>query len=144
MDGSAAMALTIPGGGSRHPTSATVLANKLNTVKMRGPEMFRFAVRSLTACCKDALARHDMAPSEVAWVVPHQANVRIIQAVTQRVGVPMAKCYTNLERVGNTSAASMPIALDEANRAGRFARGDNLLLCALGAGLAWGSAVVRW
>jgi 3-oxoacyl-[acyl-carrier-protein] synthase-3 len=144
MDGSSAMALSIPGGGSQHPASAMVLANKLNSVKMYGTEMFRVAVRMLTACCKDALARHDMAPSEIAWVVPHQANVRIIQAVTQRVGVPMEKCFTNLERVGNTSAASMPIALDEANRTGRLARGDNLLLCALGAGVAWGSAVVRW
>ena len=144
MDGSAAWMLNIPGGGSKHPPTTKMVDAKLHTIHMHGPELFKLAIKSLTTACKSALDHEGLTPDQVAWVISHQANRRIIHAVANRVGVPPERCYINLDRVGNTSAASLPIALDEANRAELLRRDSYLLMCALGAGVAWGSAVVRW
>ncbi len=134
----------IPGGGSRRPPSAETLANRMNFVKMKGSETFRVAVRALEEVAREALAANGLSMEQLALVIPHQANLRILQAVAERLGVPEEKMMINVDRYGNTSAASIPIALDEAVRGGRVKPNDLLLLEAFGAGLTWGAAIVRW
>jgi 3-oxoacyl-[acyl-carrier-protein] synthase III len=134
----------IPGGGSRRPPSAETLAERMNFVKMKGSETFRVAVRALEEVAREALAANGLSTGQLALIIPHQANLRILQAVAERLAVPAEKMFINVDRYGNTSAASIPIALDEAVRAGRVRPDDLLLLEAFGAGLTWGAAVVRW
>jgi len=143
-DGSLTDLIYRAGGGSKHPPSKEVAATGLNFIKMRGNETFKIAVRSLVEVSDEVLAKAGLRHQDVAWFVPHQANRRIIDAVGQRLEVPEGRTYVNIERYGNTSAASIPIALDELNRAGRIAAGDVVLFSAFGAGLTWGGAVVRW
>jgi 3-oxoacyl-[acyl-carrier-protein] synthase-3 len=111
---------------------------------MRGNETFKKAVRRLAEVSEEALAECGKVPSDVDWFIPHQANKRIIDAVGQRLAVPEGSTYVNVDRYGNTSAASVPIALDELNRSGKLLAGQTLLMTAFGSGLTWGSAVVRW
>ncbi|HTP42444.1 MAG TPA: beta-ketoacyl-ACP synthase III [Nitrospiria bacterium] len=143
-DGSLWDLIHIPGGGSRRPPSAETLADRMNFVKMKGSETFRVAVRALEEVAREALAANQLSPEQVSWIIPHQANLRILQAVAERLKVPADKVVINVDRYGNTSAASIPIALDEVVRAGRVRSDDLLLLEAFGAGLTWGAAVVRW
>jgi len=111
---------------------------------MRGNETFKVAVRSLAEVSEEVLAACGHTPAEVDWFIPHQANLRIIEAVGQRLAVPDGHTYVNIERYGNTSAASIPIALDELNRSGRLGSGQLVLMTAFGSGLTWGAAAVRW
>ncbi|MEW6325324.1 MAG: beta-ketoacyl-ACP synthase III [Nitrospirota bacterium] len=134
----------MPGGGSRMPPSAETLAGRMNFLKMKGNETFRVAVRALEEVAREALSANGAAPSDLALLVPHQANLRILQAVAQRLDLPPEKVVVNVDRYGNTSAASVPIALDEAVRGGRVRPNDLLLLEAFGAGLTWGAALLRW
>ncbi len=143
-DGSLWDLLYVPSGGSRIPPSTEALAGRLNFLKMKGNETFRVAVRALEEVAREALAANQLTPEQLSLLVPHQANLRILQAVAQRLELPMEKVVVNVDRVGNTSAASVPIALDEAVRAGRVRPNDLLLLEAFGAGLTWGAAVIRW
>ncbi|MBI4509087.1 MAG: ketoacyl-ACP synthase III [Deltaproteobacteria bacterium] len=143
-DGTGAEALSIPAGGSRNPTSATTLADNLHCVKMNGKTVFTNAVRNISASCMVALETNNMTAPEVDMVVAHQANLRILEGVSQRCGLPLEKFYLNIHKYGNTSSASIPIALDEAVREGKIKPGMLLLFCALGAGFSWGSALVRW
>jgi 3-oxoacyl-[acyl-carrier-protein] synthase-3 len=143
-DGSLADLIQMPGGGSKHPHSAELWASGLPVIKMRGNETFKIAVRSLAEVSEEALAACGLACRDVTWFIPHQANRRIIDAVGERLSIPEGHTYVNIERYGNTSAASIPIALDELNRAGKIAAGDVLLFSAFGAGLTWGATVVRW
>ncbi|AXQ28428.1 ketoacyl-ACP synthase III [Solimonas sp. K1W22B-7] len=113
-------------------------------VQMDGQAVFRFAVRALDEICREALAPHGMKGSDIDWLVPHQANIRIIQATADKLGLPRERIVTTLERQGNTSAASVPLALDTAVRDGRIQRGQNVLLEAVGGGMTWGAAMVRW
>jgi 3-oxoacyl-[acyl-carrier-protein] synthase-3 len=113
-------------------------------VKMQGRAVFAHAVRNIAAACEAALEANAMRPGDVDLVVAHQANLRIVEGVAQRLGLPMSKFFINIEKYGNTSSASIPVALDEARRAGAIQPGMTLLLCALGAGYSWGSALVRW
>ncbi len=137
--------LVAPGGGSRCPMTSEVLEQRLNTIKMpNGNEVFRMAVRAMEDACIAALKHNRLEISDVDLVVPHQANSRIIQALTHRLSLPPEKVLTNIVRFGNTSAASVPLALDEAVRAGKVHEGDLVLLVAFGGGLTWGSSVVRW
>jgi len=137
--------LVAPGGGSRCPMTSEVLEQRLNTIKMpNGNEVFRMAVRAMEDACIAALKHNRLEISDVDLVVPHQANSRIIQALTHRLSLPPEKVVTNIVRFGNTSAASVPLALDEAVRAGKVHEGDLVLLVAFGGGLTWGSSVVRW
>jgi 3-oxoacyl-[acyl-carrier-protein] synthase-3 len=137
--------LLIPGGGSRQPPSADVLAQNLHKIKMAsGNEVFKIAVRSLEDAAITALKQNGREVSDIDLFIPHQANYRILHAVGQRLGLPDEKIYMNLNRYGNTSAASIPLALDEAVRAGRVKEGDLLLFAAFGGGFAWGSSLVRW
>lgn len=111
---------------------------------MRGREVFKFAVREMKDAARDILEQHGVSPDEVNCVIPHQANLRIIDAIAQYLELPVDRFFVNLDRYGNTSAASIPLALDEARRVGRIKPGDLTLFVAFGAGLTYGSALVRW
>jgi len=143
-DGSHWEDLYIPGGGSKHPTRPESLEQNLHVVKMQGKAVFAHAVRNIAAACETALESNGFKAEDVDLVVAHQANLRIIDGVAQRVGLPMSKFYLNIQKYGNTSSASIPVALDEAVREGKVKEGMTLLFCALGAGFSWGSALVRW
>jgi 3-oxoacyl-[acyl-carrier-protein] synthase III len=143
-DGTLADILTIPAGGSREPLTDENVRAQRHKVTMNGREVFKTAVRELTSITHEALQAHGLKPHQVDHVIAHQANMRILEAVMHRVEIPVEKCWINLDKYGNTSAASVPMALDEANRAGRLKRGDLIAMLAVGSGMAWGSAVVRW
>ena len=119
-------------------------ADKCGYIRMKGRELFRFAVRAMEEACREALKRAGVSPEEVSLVVPHQANVRIINALAEKLGIPQEKVYVNIHKYGNTSAASIPIALHEAISEGRIKRGDLILLTAMGGGLTWGAMVIRY
>src|ERR1700730_12005231 len=143
-DGTAAGMLSIPGGGSQHPQSAEMLERKMHKIAMNGREIYKFAVRVLPQAILEALAANGLAVGDIDHIVSHQANARIVESVLGRLAMPLEKCWLNLERYGNTSSASLPISLDEANRAGRLQPGDLIAMMAIGAGMAWGSALMRW
>ncbi len=132
-----------PGEEGRHPCSGVKLEGG-RFLRMCGNKTFKVAVSELANITLEALAANHMGIDEITWVIPHQANRRIIDAVGKRLGMPAEKFLVNIDRVANTSAASIPIMLDEANRQQKFAPGDVLLLCAFGSGLAWGAALIRW
>lgn len=136
--------LHTPGGGSREPTSRETLRKRLHFIKMRGNETFKVAVRTLENLVVETLKENKLKSSDIALLIPHQANLRIIQATAQRVGIPMERVMINLDRYGNTSAASVPMALDEAVRTGKIRDGDYILLEAFGGGLTWASALIKW
>lgn len=142
-DGSLAGALYIPAGGSAEPVTADGIERKRNKVHMVGQEVFKFAIKNLTSASTLALKAAGLTSAELDWVVAHQANIRIINQVSERLGFPLEKFVLNIEEYGNTSSASIPIALDEAVRDGRIRPGQNVLLCALGAGISWGASIVR-
>jgi 3-oxoacyl-[acyl-carrier-protein] synthase III len=143
-DGSYADILNIPAGGSRLPVSPDLIAEKKHLVKMNGREVYKHAVKNMSAASATALEANGLSPGDVNWVFAHQANIRIIEGVSQRVGIPMDRFFLNIAKYGNTSSASLPIALDEALEQGKIKDGDLLVLAALGGGLAWGSAALRW
>jgi 3-oxoacyl-[acyl-carrier-protein] synthase-3 len=136
--------MAVDAGGSRMPATPEVLEQGRQYVYMNGREIFKHAVRGMAESSERALADAGFQLDDVAVVVPHQANVRIIEAVAKRLEVPMDKFFVNLDRYGNTSAASVPIALYEAEQQGRVKPGDLVLLTAFGGGLTWGSALLRW
>jgi 3-oxoacyl-[acyl-carrier-protein] synthase-3 len=136
--------ICVPGGGSRMPPSEKMLAEGLQYLKMKGNETFKVAVKTLEEAAREALSANQLTVNDLNLFVPHQANIRIIKAMAGRLGLPMEKVVLNLDRYGNTSAASIPLALDEAVRAGRVRPGDVILMEAFGAGLTWASAVMRW
>ncbi len=136
--------LSIPSGGSARPASSETIADRSHFIKMKGKEVFKNAVREMEDAVREILEQHALAPDHIACVIPHQANIRIIEAVSKSLDLPLSRFVINLDRYGNTSAASIPLALDEARRTGRFTRGDTTLLVAFGAGLTYGSALVRW
>jgi 3-oxoacyl-[acyl-carrier-protein] synthase III len=144
-DGSQWELLMAPGGGARCPVTPDVLEKRLNKIKMgNGNEVFRIAVRAMEDACIACLKHNHLEMADVDVVVPHQANARIIQALAHRLSMPPEKVITNIARYGNTSAASVPLALDEAVRMGKIHEGNLVLLVAFGGGLTWGSAAVRW
>lgn len=143
-DGGLHELIAVPGGGSRLPLSEKVVAEKMNCVKMKGNETFKVAVRMLEEIARETLASNKLTIEDVDLYVPHQANIRILKAVAERLGLPLEKIMLNLDRYGNTSAASIPIALDEAVRQGRIKDGSLVMLGAFGAGLTWASALIRW
>jgi 3-oxoacyl-[acyl-carrier-protein] synthase-3 len=142
-DGELAMSLRIPGGGSVSPTSHTTVDQKLQYVHMKGQDIFKVAVKNLFSASKNAIELAGMTNADIDWVCPHQANKRIIDQVVSRIEIPPEKVLMNIDRAGNTSSASIPILLDESLRAGKVRQGDTVLMCALGAGISWGSAIVR-
>lgn len=132
-----------PGGGTVHPWGPEVAENRMHAIRMAGNETFKHAVTKMAEVAQEALGQNGVSVSDLALFVPHQANMRIINAVGKRLGIPAEKVFVNLEKYGNTSAASVPIALAEAREQGRIGPGDLVLLAAFGAGLTWGAALVR-
>lgn len=143
-DGALTGLLRIPGGGSRNPISKSMIENKLQYMEMTGKEVFKHAVRCMCDAGQRALEKCGLTIHDINCVIPHQANMRIIQAIAERLGGSIDKFYVNLDRVGNMSGASVPVALDEAVRAGRVKRGDKILFVAFGGGFTWGATVMEW
>ena len=143
-DGSAAGLLEIPAGGSRRPVTEETVANREHYLRMSGQEVFRRAVRIVVESAAHALERAGVSVDDVTWFAPHQANVRIIDSAGNRLGIPAERTLVNIDRYGNTSAASIPLVLAEAADDGRLQPGDLVLLSGFGAGLTWGSALLRW
>ena len=143
-DGTLAELLYRPGGGATHPPSEELLKDHSYYIKMAGREVFKAAVLSMADACDHALQRAGLDAGAIDLLIPHQANIRIIEATAKHAGVPMDKVYVNVDRFGNTSAASIAIALDEAVTCGRLKPGMIVMFCAFGAGFTWGSMVVRW
>jgi 3-oxoacyl-[acyl-carrier-protein] synthase-3 len=136
--------LQIPAGGSRTPTSPKSIARGDHFIKMKGKEVFKLAVRLMEEAARDILEQHGLAANQIGLVIPHQANLRIIEAIAQYLELPVDRFFVNVDRYGNTSSASIPIALDEARLTGRIKPGELTLLVAFGAGLTYGSALIRW
>jgi 3-oxoacyl-[acyl-carrier-protein] synthase-3 len=143
-DGSMWDYIQVPAGGSRKPCSKETVDKRLHFIRMKGNETFKVAVKTLESIAMETLEKNKIKPSQLSLLIPHQANLRIIQATAKRLGLPMEKVMINIEKYGNTSAASIPIALDEAINTGRVRSGDYILLEAFGAGLTWGSALIKW
>jgi 3-oxoacyl-[acyl-carrier-protein] synthase III len=142
--GESADLLCSPGGGSNAPATAGSIDAGHHFIKMKGKEVFKIAVRGMEEAAREILEQHGLTADQISLVIPHQANLRIIEAIAQYLELPMERFFVNVDRYGNTSAASIPIALDEARRAGRIKPGDLTLLVAFGAGLTYGSALIRW
>jgi len=143
-DGSQADILLMPAGGAKYPASKESVSAGMHHLKMAGKEVFKQAVIAMQTAAEEALRKCNLTIDDIKCVIPHQANVRILEALTARLGVPMEKVYVNLHRYGNVSAASVAIALDEAAREGRFQHGDLILLVVFGSGLTWASCVIQW
>ena len=143
-DGNYGDVLSMPGGGCALPVTPENFEQHLNTIQMNGKETFKLAVTSMQAAAIRALQQAELDISDIKCIIPHQANIRIIEALADRLKVPMEKVYVNLERFGNTSAAAVAMALDEAHRNGRFEIGDYILMVVFGGGLTWASSVIQW
>lgn len=143
-DGNNAELLHCAGGGSAAPATADSLRDGKHFLRMNGKEVFRHAVRVMAESCERVLAQCDVKSEQVAWFIPHQANIRILEAVASQLNVGMERFPSNLERYGNTSAASIPLALEEAWKDGKLKHGDLVLIVAFGAGLTWGATLLRW
>ncbi|HVS18351.1 MAG TPA: beta-ketoacyl-ACP synthase III [Planctomycetota bacterium] len=143
-DGSLADLIQVRAGGSLRPASTETVERREHYLEMRGREVFRFAARMVPEVVRNLLARNGCGPQDVALFVPHQANLRILEAVAGELGVELSRFAINLDRLGNTSAASIPLALAEAQRSGRLSAGDRVVLVAFGAGMCWGATLLEW
>jgi 3-oxoacyl-[acyl-carrier-protein] synthase-3 len=143
-DGSGGPLLKLPAGGSRLPASRETVENKLHYIQMNGREVFKFAVRVMSEVTEEVLSAGGLGKNDLDFFIPHQANIRIINAAARRLELPPEKILVNVDRYGNTSTASIPLALEEALRGGRIKEGDNIVLAGFGAGLTWAAALLRW
>lgn len=143
-DGTLANLLKVPGGAAACPITPENVNERPNTIHMEGRETFKHAVTRMLEASQEALKKSGHTADEIKLVIPHQANLRIISAIAERLGVPEERTFINLDKYGNTSAATIPVALDEANRSGRIHRGDIILLVAFGGGFTWASSVIEW
>lgn len=143
-DGNLVDLLKVPGGGSACPITPENITSRPNTIHMEGRETFKHAVTRMCQASEKALETAGLTKADISLVIPHQANARIISAIADRLGLSEDKVFMNLDKYGNTSAATIPVALDEANRQGMLKRGDIILLVAFGGGFTWASSVVRW
>jgi 3-oxoacyl-[acyl-carrier-protein] synthase-3 len=143
-DGELLETLYTPAGGSRCPTSNKTVADRSHYMRMRGKEIFKNAVRVMETVAREMVEQNGLTFDQIGLVIPHQANTRIIEALAGNLGLPLSKFHINIDRYGNTSSASIPLALDEARQAGRIKPGDYTLLVAFGAGLTYGSTLIRW
>jgi 3-oxoacyl-[acyl-carrier-protein] synthase-3 len=142
-EGSGTTMLTVPAGGSRLPASLMTVNERLHYIKMQGREVYKLAVKRNLELIDTALSESGISAEDIALVIPHQSNLRIIESARQRLGLPQDRVFTNIQRYGNTSAASIPLGLDECRQSGRIKPGDLVLLVAFGAGLTWGSILIR-
>lgn len=143
-DGGNPEILNLPAGGSRNPASAETVANQLHYIHMEGRDVFKLAVNAMVNSCRKVLDEAGVSIDQVRWLVPHQANERILRAVAQRLELTEERVYININRYGNTSAASIGLCLDEMMRSGAVQRGDYILLTAFGGGLTWGATLLKW
>uniref|UniRef100_A0A1G9L8J6 Beta-ketoacyl-[acyl-carrier-protein] synthase III n=1 Tax=Dendrosporobacter quercicolus TaxID=146817 RepID=A0A1G9L8J6_9FIRM len=143
-DGAGGDLLKVPAGGSRQPFTSEICKNRLHFIHMNGNEVFKFAIKIMGEAAAKALAAAGLSTEDIDCLIPHQANIRIIQSAAKRLKVPMDKVMVNVDRYGNTSAASIPIALDEAVRSGRVKKDDKIVLVGFGAGLTWAACVLKW
>ena len=143
-DGEFADNLYIAAGGSVRPADAKSVEERAHCIRMNGREVFKSAVRVMETVAREMMEQHNLTPDQINLVIPHQANIRIIESLAGSLKIPMERVYVNLDRYGNTSSASIPLALDEARRSGRIKPGDYTLLVAFGAGLTYGSTLIRW
>lgn len=143
-DGKGKDFLNIPAGGSRLPANKETLESKLHSIKMAGNDVYKFAVRIMGEASLKALEQAGLNQNDIDFLIPHQANIRIIEASAKRLKLSMDKVYVNLHEYGNMSAASVPVALDEAYRKGKINKGDNIVLVGFGGGLTWGASVIQW
>ena len=143
-DGTLGDLLYIPGGGSLNPTSHKTVDEKMHFVKMSGNEVYKHAIRTMSDCAMKVLKMANITQDRIEMLIPHQANSRIIEAIARQLKLPMERVFVNIQKYGNTSSASIPIALDEAVRAGRIAAGGIVLLVSFGAGFTWGAVLLKW
>lgn len=143
-DGSGGAALYVPAGGSQQPAADETVREKLHTVRMAGPEVFRFATKVVVESSRQVMDRLGLLPDDIDLFIPHQANERIIDSALKRLGFPPERVFINIDRYGNTSSASIPIALSEAQNTGRLRAGDTILMVGFGAGLTWAAGVMQW
>jgi len=141
-DGDKAELISLPAGGSRRPASMETISCEEHFLRMEGKEVFKHAVRRMEAACNECLERSGLAENQIGWLIPHQANIRIIEALAKRFQVPMERVFMTIHKYGNTSASSVGIALHELIHEHKIAEGDHLLLTAFGAGLTWGAAIL--
>lgn len=143
-DGAQTHLLNIPGGGTACPTTIENASDRLATLAMSGKEVFKHAVRRMKNSANEVIERAGLQPEDISLVIPHQANLRIIDAIADRLTVPNDRVFVNLHKYGNTSAAAIAIALDEAHREGKVKRGDKIVMVAFGAGMTWAAAAIEW
>ena len=143
-DGSGASALYVPAGGSSQPAADNTIRDRLHFVRMAGPEVFRFATHVVVESSRQVMERLELTPDDIDLFIPHQANERIIDSALKRLRFPRERCFINIEKYGNTSSASIPIALTEANDQGRLKPGSTLLMVGFGAGLTWAAGAIQW
>ncbi len=143
-DGTNSSLIELPAGGTRMPITPEVLAGRLNYIRMKGNEVFKLGVRGMEEVARQVLDETGYTPADLKLLIPHQANLRIIEATAKRLEVPPEKVYCNIQKYGNTSSASVPLALDEALVEGRVVEGDLVLMVVFGAGLTWGAGLIRW
>lgn len=143
-DGTLSELLKIPAGGSRMPTTEQTVRDRQHFLTMNGREVYKYAVTNMTRAARTALARAGLEIGDIRWVIPHQANLRIISAIAERMEAPLDRFVVNVEKYGNTSGASVGIALDEAARDGRLQKGDKVLLLVFGGGFTWGAMILEW
>lgn len=143
VDGAYANLIILPAGGSALPATVDTVQKRLHFMKMEGREVYKQAVTVMYRTCLEILNKYGLKIDDIDWIIPHQANIRIIEAVAERLSIPMSKVYTNLDRYGNMSSASIPVALDEAIKNGSIKKGNTVLLIAFGAGLTWGASIIQ-
>ncbi|TVM04401.1 MAG: 3-oxoacyl-ACP synthase [Candidatus Brocadia sp. WS118] len=143
-DGSQADVLIMPGGGAKSPASLESIQQRAHYIQFKGKEVFKLAIQNITNLILETVTKNDLTIGDIDLIIPHQSNLRIIEATMEKLGLPMEKAFVNIDKYGNTSSASIPIAIDEARKEGRLSRGDLVMLVAFGGGLTWGSSVIRW
>ena len=143
-DGSEADVLIMPGGGAKNPASLESIQQRLHYIQFRGKEVFKLAINNITNLILETTKENGLTLDDIDLIIPHQSNLRIIEATMEKLGLPMEKAFVNIDKYGNTSSASVPIAIDEARKDGRLRKGNIVMLVAFGGGLTWGSSLIRW
>lgn len=143
-DGSEANVLIMPGGGAKNPASLESVQQRLHYIQFKGKEVFKLAINNITNLILETTRENGLTLNDIDLIIPHQSNLRIIEATMEKLGLPMEKAFVNIDKYGNTSSASVPIAIDEARKEGRLRKGNIVMLVAFGGGLTWGSSVIRW
>ncbi len=134
----------MPGGGAKTPASVESVQQRTHYIHFRGKEVFKLAINNITSMILETVNKNGLTIEDIDLIIPHQSNLRIIEATMEKLGLPMEKAFVNIDKYGNTSSASIPIAIDEARKEGRLSKGDLVMLVAFGGGLTWGSSVIRW